>query len=75
MPFESLRDYMEALDNAGQLKRVRAKVSPNLEVAEIMRRAMYAQSQPAILFENVQNSSMPILGNAFGLNSKYHLGS
>jgi 4-hydroxy-3-polyprenylbenzoate decarboxylase len=73
MPFESLRDYMEALDNAGQLKRVRAKVSPNLEVAEIMRRAMYAQSQPAILFENVQNSSIPILGNAFGTMDRLHI--
>src|SRR5919199_1729581 len=73
MPFESLRDYMEALDNAGKLKRVRAKVNPNLEVAEIMRRAMYARSQPAILFENVQESSMPILGNAFGTMDRLHI--
>jgi 4-hydroxy-3-polyprenylbenzoate decarboxylase len=73
MTFESLRDYMDALDRAGQLKRVTTKVSPNLEVAEILRRAMYSQQQPAILFENVQGSSMPILGNAFGTMERLHL--
>src|ERR687885_162603 len=73
MTFESLRDYMDALDKAGQLKRVRTKVSANLEVAEILRRGMYSQQQPAILFENVQGSSMPILGNAFGTMERLHL--
>jgi 4-hydroxy-3-polyprenylbenzoate decarboxylase len=73
MTFESLRDYMEALDKAGQLKRIKTKVSPNLEVAEIMRQAMYAQGHPAILFENVQDSSMPILGNAFGTMERLHI--
>ena len=72
MTFESLRDYMDALDRAGQLKRVTTKVSPNLEVAEIMRRAMYTQQQPALLFENVEGSSMPILGNAFGTIERLH---
>ena len=66
MPFESLGEYVEALDNAGQLKRVKTEVSTNLEIAEIMRRLMYMGDQPAVLFENVEGSSMPVLGNAFG---------
>src|SRR5918912_831600 len=66
MPFESLGEYIDALENAGQLKRVKAKVSPNLEVAEIMRRLMYKGDRPAVLFENVEGSTMEILGNAFG---------
>jgi 4-hydroxy-3-polyprenylbenzoate decarboxylase len=66
MTFESLGEYVETLDRAGQLKRVKTKVSANLEVAEIMRRLMYSGEQPAVLFENVQDSTMPILGNAFG---------
>ena len=65
MPFESLGEYIEALDKAGQLKRVNAKVSPNLEIAEIMRRLMYSDG-PAVLFENVDGSTMQVLGNAFG---------
>jgi 4-hydroxy-3-polyprenylbenzoate decarboxylase len=66
MPFESLGEYIEALDNAGELKRVRTSVSTELEVAEIMRRLMYSRDGPAVLFENVQGSTMPVLGNAFG---------
>jgi 4-hydroxy-3-polyprenylbenzoate decarboxylase len=66
MPFESLGEYINALENAGELKRVKAKVSPNLEVAEIMRRLMYKGDRPAVLFENVEGSTMEILGNAFG---------
>lgn len=65
MPFESLGDYVEALEKAGQLKKVKAKVSPNLEIAEVMRRLMYSEG-PAVLFENVEGSSMQVLGNAFG---------
>lgn len=66
MPFESLGEYLEALDRAGELKRISAKVNPNLEIAEIMRRLMYAREQPAVFFENVDGSDIPILGNAFG---------
>jgi 4-hydroxy-3-polyprenylbenzoate decarboxylase len=65
MPFESLGEYVEALEKAGQLKKVKAKVSPNLEIAEVMRRLMYSEG-PAVLFENVEGSSMQVLGNAFG---------
>lgn len=66
MPFESLGEYVEALERAGELTRVKARVSPNLEMAEIMRRLMYKGDQPAVLFENVEGSDMQVLGNAFG---------
>jgi 4-hydroxy-3-polyprenylbenzoate decarboxylase len=66
LPFESLGEYVEALEQRDQLRRVKAKVSPNLEIAEIMRRLMYAGNQPAVLFENVEGSSIQVLGNAFG---------
>ena len=65
LPFESLSEYVEALEQTDQLRRVKTKVSPNLEIAEIMRRLMYAGDQPAVLFENVEGSSMQVLGNAF----------
>jgi 4-hydroxy-3-polyprenylbenzoate decarboxylase len=66
MPFESLGEYVTALDKAGQLRRIKVKVNPDLEVAEILRRLMYKGNQPAVLFEQVEGSAMPILGNAFG---------
>jgi 4-hydroxy-3-polyprenylbenzoate decarboxylase len=66
MPFESLGEYVDALEQAGELVRVKTKVSADLEVAEIMRRLMYAGDKPAVLFENVEGSDVQILGNAFG---------
>jgi 4-hydroxy-3-polyprenylbenzoate decarboxylase len=66
VPFDSLGEYIEALDRAGELKRISTKVSPNLEIAEIMRRLMYAREKPAVFFENVDGSDIPVLGNAFG---------
>jgi 4-hydroxy-3-polyprenylbenzoate decarboxylase len=66
MPFDSLGQYIEALEKLGQLKRVKTKVSTDLEIAEIMRRVMYKGGQPALLFENVDGYDIPVFGNAFG---------
>jgi 4-hydroxy-3-polyprenylbenzoate decarboxylase len=66
MPLESLRELISVLDEKGQLKRVNILVNPDLEVAEIMRRLMYAKDERAVLFENVRGSEIPILGNVFG---------
>ncbi|MGA9909008.1 MAG: hypothetical protein WBP84_02240, partial [Nitrososphaeraceae archaeon] len=41
MAIESLGEYITALENIGQLKRVRTKVNTDLEIAEILRRLMY----------------------------------
>jgi 4-hydroxy-3-polyprenylbenzoate decarboxylase len=64
--FESLHDYVNALDDIGQLRKIKTPVSADLEVAEILRRLMYKSNQPAVLFENVEGHKYPILGNAFG---------
>jgi 4-hydroxy-3-polyprenylbenzoate decarboxylase len=64
--FDSLGEYVESLEKVGQLKRVRTKVSVDLEIAEILRRVMYKNDGPAILFENVEGFKIPVLGNAFG---------
>jgi 4-hydroxy-3-polyprenylbenzoate decarboxylase len=73
MPYESLTEYVQALDKAGQLTHVNVKVNPDLEIAEIMRRLMYKGNQPAVMFENVQGSTMPVLGNAFGTMERLRL--
>src|SRR6185437_13904687 len=66
MVFDDLLDYVNALDSRGELNRVHVEVDPNLEVAEIMRRLMYSNKKPAVIFENVKGYNMPILGNVFG---------
>ena len=65
MVFESLQEYVKALEGSNQLRRVRSKVSVDLELAEVLRRMMY-NNGPAVLFENVDGFKMPVLGNAFG---------
>jgi len=66
MTFDNLSEYLNALESAGELKKIQTEVSSELEVAEIMRRMMYSKKSPAILFENVHGFEIPILGNAFG---------
>jgi 3-polyprenyl-4-hydroxybenzoate decarboxylase and related decarboxylases len=48
------------------LKRITTRVSVDLEIAEILRRVMYKNEGPAVLFENVEGYKIPVLGNAFG---------
>src|SRR5262245_15506254 len=73
MPLESLRDFVDALEQKGQLARVKASVDPELEVAEIMRRLMYAKGKPAVLFENVKGYTIPILGNTLGSDERLRI--
>ena len=73
MPIEDTSRFIEELERAGELKRVKTEVDTNLEIAEILRRAMYSNG-PAILFENVKNYDMPVLGNAFGSLKRLEIG-
>ncbi|MBI4446831.1 MAG: menaquinone biosynthesis decarboxylase [Acidobacteria bacterium] len=63
--FRDLRDFISALEKAGELKRIQVEVDPLLEVSEITDRVS-KKLGPALLFENVKGSSVPLLINAFG---------
>ena len=65
MAFSDLRDYLAALEKAGELRRVTAEVSPVLEITEIADRVVKRQG-PALLFERAAGSSMPVAINLFG---------
>jgi 4-hydroxy-3-polyprenylbenzoate decarboxylase len=65
MPFASLRDFIAHLESRGRLVRVREVVSPVLEMTEIQTRLL-AEGGPAVLFERVEGSAMPVLVNLFG---------
>ncbi len=70
MPYASLREFIDRLEKAGRLVRVKAPVSPVLEMTEIQTRLL-AQQGPAVLFENVVREDgsrydMPVLVNLFG---------
>ncbi|MCB1833431.1 MAG: UbiD family decarboxylase, partial [Geminicoccaceae bacterium] len=63
--YASLREFMDHLEERGRLVRVREPVSPRLEITEIHTRLL-AEQGPAVLFENVEGSAMPLLTNLFG---------
>ena len=63
--FRDLREFIQTLENAGELKRITTEVDPNLELTEICDRTL-KQKGPALLFENPKGSSVPVLGNLFG---------
>lgn len=65
MAYDSLTAFVKALERAGELKRIKTTVSPDLEIAEITDRVSKAEG-PALLFENVEGSEMPLLINTYG---------
>jgi len=65
MPFADLQDFLRRLEIAGQLKRIRTEVEPELEVTEITQRVLREQG-PALFFERPKGSSIPLVMNLFG---------
>src|SRR6266404_6197964 len=66
MAFNDLREWIAALERAGELRRVKAEVSPILEITEITDRVSKSGG-PALLFENVKGpSGAQVLINQFG---------
>lgn len=72
MAFADLRALLADLDKRGQLRRITAPVSRDLEIAEITDRVSKgpAQKNVALLFENVQGFTAPVLINAFGSEAR-----
>jgi len=64
MTWQSLRPFLEHLESRGELRRIAARVSPRLEIAEIADRAVKTGGE-ALLFENVEGSAMPVAINVF----------
>ena len=72
MAYNDLREWVAALERAGELKRIKTEVDPVLEIAEITDRASKSRDKngvgggPALLFEKPKGSSIPVLINQFG---------
>ncbi|MBV9023593.1 MAG: UbiD family decarboxylase, partial [Streptomycetaceae bacterium] len=69
MAYDDLRSFLRALERDGDLKRIKAEVDPYLEVGEIVDRVNKAGG-PALLFENVRGSSMPLAMNVYGTDRR-----
>mgnify|MGYP001301407718 CR=1 FL=1 len=73
MKYTDLRDFIQQLEQRGELKRVSFPVDPNLEMTEICDRTLRAGG-PALLFENVKGFDTPVLANLFGTEKRVALG-
>ncbi|HKM49272.1 MAG TPA: UbiD family decarboxylase [Terriglobales bacterium] len=73
MAYDDLRDWIQALDQAGELKRIRTEANPILEITEIADRVSKSRDQQgtlggkALLFENLKGyPGAQLLINQFG---------
>lgn len=69
MKYQDLRDFIEALEQNGELVRVSKKVDPYLEITEIADRTLRSGG-PALLFEQAGDSKIPLLANLFGTEKR-----
>src|SRR6202162_4523052 len=66
MAFNNLAEFLDALESAGELIRIKTFTDPKLEIAEITDRiSKTASRNKALLFENT-GYDFPVLMNAYG---------
>ncbi|EPD5144653.1 4-hydroxy-3-polyprenylbenzoate decarboxylase [Vibrio cholerae] len=65
MNFKDLRDFLDYLEQRGELKRITHPIDPHYEMTEISDRTLRAKG-PALLFENPLGYDFPVLTNLFG---------
>jgi len=65
MAYQDLREFIVQLEKMGELRRIALPIDPYLEMTEICDRVL-KQNGPALLFENVKGSKIPVLANLFG---------
>jgi 4-hydroxy-3-polyprenylbenzoate decarboxylase len=83
LPCDDLRDWIKILDKAGELRRIREEVSPDLEIAEITDRVSKSgfdrdskskPGGPALLFENIKgHPGARVLMNQYGSERRMKL--
>jgi 4-hydroxy-3-polyprenylbenzoate decarboxylase len=67
MAYESFQDFLQRLEQEGELHRIRESVSPYLEITEVADRVMKSPGGgKALLFEHPTGYNIPVAINAFG---------
>lgn len=74
MAYKDIRTLITQLEDAGLLHRIQREVNWDLEIAGIMRH-LYKQGHdtPAIIFENVKDSDIPMLSGILYGDKKYSM--
>ncbi len=69
---QSMSEFLDLLDSAGELRRISDEVDPYLEVTALAEPVMKAGG-PALLFERVKGSAAPLAINLFGSTDRMAL--
>ena len=65
--YKNLKDFLNTLDRAGELKYIRDQVSPHLEISKLTdRESKSPEGGKALFFENIKGSLFPVATNIFG---------
>jgi 4-hydroxy-3-polyprenylbenzoate decarboxylase len=72
MAYRDLREFICALEQNGELKRIACEVDPILEITEFADRAV-KRGGPALLFEKPKGYTTPVLINAFASTRKMEI--
>jgi 4-hydroxy-3-polyprenylbenzoate decarboxylase len=74
MAYDSLREFVQKLEAAGELKRILVEVDPVLEITEFADREMKSPGGgKALLFEKPKGAKFPLLINAYGSTKRMAL--
>ena len=68
----NFREFINDLEDEGELHRVKEEVDPELEITEIAIRAQ-KENKPALLFENVKGSKYPLAINTFASDKRIEI--
>ncbi|MBV8731608.1 MAG: UbiD family decarboxylase, partial [Acidobacteriia bacterium] len=72
MAYRDLREFIRALEDHHEIKRIPFEVDPILEITEFADRAVKSGG-PALLFEKPKGYSTPVLINAFASTRKMEI--
>jgi 2,5-furandicarboxylate decarboxylase 1 len=72
MPFKDLREFLTLLEQKGELLRTKKPVDVKFEISSYIRKTS-DQRGPALLFENVKNFTMPVVGGIFATRERAFL--
>jgi 4-hydroxy-3-polyprenylbenzoate decarboxylase len=64
--WDDLSDFLDKLEELGELKKISAEVDPKHEVGAICRKLNMIKG-PAVLFTNVKGSRIPVVGQLLAI--------
>lgn len=72
--FKNIHEFIETLEEYGELKRVKEEVSSEIEISKITdAESKKSRGGKALLFENVKGSKFPVATNLFGSDFRMSL--